>query len=179
VFVPHDEVVEPLIEIYSRKKGKKRRLITAVELLSPTNKAKGSLGRSIYIEKQQEIVKHSEVNLVEIDLLRGGEHSTAVPLKALRNAVGNPDYHVCIHKFDDPQRYFLYAIGLEEKLPEIEVPLLPGDGAIRLDLQALFNRTYNTAPYQYEIDYQAKPPGPTLSKDRHQWLASIVAKRIA
>jgi hypothetical protein len=178
VFVPHDEVIEPLIEIYSRK-GSKRRLITAVEVLSPSNKLRGSLGRNIYIEKQQEIVKHSEVNLVEIDLLRGGEHTTAVPLGSLHAAIGSCDYHVCIHKFNDPQRYFLHGIGLEELLPEIEIPLLPGDGVVRLDLQTVFNRTYDVGPYQYEIDYQQKPPGPSLSKERLPWLASVTAKHTA
>lgn len=106
VYVPHDEVVEPLVEIYSRQ-GSERRLITAVEVLSPTNKSPGALGRSIYVKKQQEIVKHSQVHLVEIDLLRGGEHTTAVPLDALREAVRPCDYHICTHKYDDPERYFL------------------------------------------------------------------------
>lgn len=176
VFVPHDEVIEPLVEIYSRK-GSERRLITAVEVLSPTNKSRGSLGRSIYLEKQQEIVKHSQVHLVEIDLLRGGEHTTSVPLDALRQSVRPCDYHVCTHRYDDPQHYFLHAIVLEERLPEIDIPLLPGDGAVRLDLQAVFNRTYDAGPYRFEIDYSQDPPGPALSKERAAWVRNLIGNR--
>lgn len=177
VFVPHDEVIEPLVEIYSRK-GSDRRLITAVEVLSPTNKTRGSLGRSIYVEKQQEIVKHSQVHLVEIDLLRGGEHTTAVPLSALRESVKPCDYHICTHRYDDLQHYFLHAIVLEERLPEIDIPLLPGDGSVRLDLQAVFNRTYEAGPYQYEIDYRQEVPGPPWTKERTAWAAQLAAKRM-
>lgn len=158
VFVPHDEVVEPLVEIYSRQ-GSDRRLVTSIEVLSPTNKARG-LGREIYVEKQQQIVKHSQVNLVEIDLLRGGEHTTAVPLNVLRSSVRPYDYHLCTHLFADPQHYLLYSIVLEEPLPTIDVPLLPDDGSVRINLQEVFASTYNAGPYQYEIDYQQPPPPP-------------------
>ena len=47
------------------------RVVTVVEILSPTNKAPGS-GRTDYIRKREDILA-SDVNLVEIDLLRGGE----------------------------------------------------------------------------------------------------------
>jgi hypothetical protein len=164
VFVPHDEVVEPLVEIYSRH-GSERRLITAIEVLSPTNKA-GGQGRDIYIEKQQQIVKRSQVNLVEIDLLRGGQHTTAVALAVLKKSVRPFDYHICIHRYYDPQHYFLHSLVLEEPLPAIDIPLLEADGVVRVDLQAVFNRSYDAGPYRYEIDYGLDPPGPAIATDR-------------
>jgi hypothetical protein len=172
VFVPHDEVVEPLVEIYSRH-GSERRLVTAIEVLSPSNKARG-LGRDIYVEKQQQIVKHSQVNLVEMDLLRGGEHTTAAPLSVVRSSLRPYDYHLCTHRFADPQHYLLHSIVLEESLPTIDVPLLPDDGSVRIHLQEVFASTYNAGPYQYEIDYQQPPPPPALPGQR---LAELRARR--
>ena len=114
---------------------------------------------------------------MEIDLLQGGEHATAIPLNALREFMRQCEYHICTHNYDDPQRYFLNAIVLEERLPEIDIPLLPGDGAVRLDLQAVFNRTYDAGPYRYEIDYGQALPGPALPAERQAWMSRIIAER--
>ena len=72
-----EERTEPYLEIYARSEGGDR-LITAIEVLSRTNKTVGGPGRQKYLEKQREILD-GQVHLVEIDLLRGGAHTTAVP----------------------------------------------------------------------------------------------------
>ena len=59
-----------------------RALVTAIEFLSPSNKTPGKRGRELYLRKQREMLD-SPAHLVEIDLLRGGVHSTAVPLERL------------------------------------------------------------------------------------------------
>src|SRR5262245_35509774 len=87
VRVPHDERTEPFLEIYAGR-GQERRLVTSIEILSPTNKTPGEPGRDLYLRKQREIL-NSKVHLVEIDLLRGGEHTTAVP-RILAEAVAGP-----------------------------------------------------------------------------------------
>ena len=51
--------------------------MTAIEVLSPTNKTPGVHARTQYLQKQEELL-NSRVNLVEIDLLRSGQHTTAV-----------------------------------------------------------------------------------------------------
>ncbi|MBI3461463.1 MAG: DUF4058 family protein, partial [Planctomycetes bacterium] len=48
------------------------RVVTVVEMLSPTNKQPGEDGLDAYLEKRSEFLA-SRCNLVEIDLLRGGE----------------------------------------------------------------------------------------------------------
>src|SRR5947209_5330096 len=68
-------------------------LVTAVELLSPSNKTPGAHGCEQYLKKQAELL-NSRVNLVEIDLLRGGQHTTAVPRKDALQEAGPFDYHV-------------------------------------------------------------------------------------
>ena len=40
------------------------------------------------------------------------------------------------------------GVRLETALPVITVPLLPGDGDVPLDLQAVFTRCYDTGPYR-------------------------------
>ena len=34
--------------------------------------------------------------------------------------------HVFVHRFDNLEDYFVYLIQLDQPLPEIKVPLLPG-----------------------------------------------------
>jgi hypothetical protein len=53
------------------------RLVTVIEILSPTNKRSGGDGRRQYLEKRKDLLQ-SAVNLVEIDLLRGGRRLPVV-----------------------------------------------------------------------------------------------------
>ena len=122
---PDEEKAEPYIEIYARREGEDR-LVTSIEILSITNKTLGTPGRLKYLEKQSEILE-GQVHLVEIDLLRGGAHVSAVPLWLAREKAGLFDYHVSIRRFDRPSEFLLYPIRLERKLPTIKIPLLPGD----------------------------------------------------
>ena len=170
--VPHDERSEPLVEIYLGR-GSGRRLVTALEVLSWSNKTPGERGRDLYLRKQREILD-SQVHLVEIDLLRGGEHTTAVPRRRLANAVEAFDYHVCIHHFDNLEDYFVHPIRLNEPLPEIDIPLLPGDPPISLDLQAVFQRTYEAGPYEREIDYRQDTPVPPLTAEQQKWMRGLL-----
>jgi hypothetical protein len=169
--VPHDERHEPLVEVYLGR-GSERRLVTSIEVLSLTNKTPGAHGRDLYLRQQREIID-SQVHLVEIDLLRAGEHTTAVPRHRLIRFAGEFDYHVCIHHFDNLEDYFVYPLRLSEPLPEIAVPLLPGDPPVSLDLQAVFHRTYDAGPYRREIDYSQDTPVPPLGPDQQSWLRQL------
>ena len=63
-----------------------RRLVTAIELLSPFNKALGDAGRKAYRKKQRKL-EAARVNVVEFDFLRG-THTTAVPRPRLEELAG-------------------------------------------------------------------------------------------
>ena len=119
---------------------------------------------------------HSKVHLVELDLLRSGQHTTAVPRDRLEAKSGRFDYHVCIHQFDNLEDYFVYPIQLAQPLPQIRIPLLPGDGEVGLDLQDLFQRTYNAGPYRREIDYREAPPAPPLSAEQEGWAMELISR---
>lgn len=177
IHVPHDEHREPFVEIYVGQ-GKDRRLVTLIEVLSPSNKHPGEHGRNLYLRKQREILG-SQVHLIEIDLLRGGTHTTAVPLDRLRRRVVEYDYHVCLHRFDQLEDYVVYPFRLSQRLPRIEVPLLPGDGSISLDLQAVFDRCYDAGPYRREINYRTVSPVPPLSDEQAAWVAARLDKHFA
>jgi len=172
VHVPHDERIEPLVEIYLGR-GSERRLVTSIELLSLTNKTPGEHGRDLYLRKQREILD-GKVHLVEIDLLRAGEHTTAVPRHRLARVAGEYEYHVSIHHFDNLEDYFVYPIRINEALPQIAIPLLPGDAPVPLDLQAVFLRTYDAGPYHREIDYRRDALVPPLPPVFQEWLRKVL-----
>jgi hypothetical protein len=175
VHVPHDEQVETRVELYVGR-GQDRRLVTAIELLSPANKTAGERGRELYLRKQAELLD-TKTHLIEIDLLRGGLHTTAVPEDRLQRKVAPTPYHVCAHRFDRFEDFFIYPIRLQDKLPTIAIPLLPGDGEIAISLQQVFERTYNAGPYHREIDYAGDVPPPPLSDSEREWTRQRVMSR--
>lgn len=167
VTVPHDERREPRVEIRAADDGEER-LVTAIEILSPSNKTPGARGRDLYLREQREVLG-SSTRLVEIDLLRGGRHTSAVPLDHLRQAVGRFDYHVSIHRSDRFEDFLVYPILLTEPLPEIAVPLLGGDPEATIDLQAVFDHAYDVGPYRRRIRYEETTPTPPLSPEQQEW----------
>ena len=66
---------------------------------------------------------------------------------------------------------------LPDPLPMIGIPLLPGDPPVSLDLQAVFDRTYEAGPYHREIDYRSTPPAPPLSANLLTWAADKAKQR--
>lgn len=172
VHVPHDQRKQEFIEIYARH-GSDKRLVTAIEVLSLANKTPGEQGRELYLRKQRELLE-SQVHLVEIDLLRAGTHTTAVPLLLAVARAGPFDYHVCVHRFDNLEDYFVYPIQLEQPLPEIQIPLLPGSPAVPVDLQTVFERCYAVGPYRLEIDYLHTTPSPPLAPAKATWAAELL-----
>jgi len=171
VTVPQDERREPFLEIHSRVEGE--RLVTIVEVLSLANKTPGAHGRDLYLRKQKEVLE-SKVHLVEIDLLRAGEHATAVPLERAIRKAGRFDYHACVHRFDSFEDYFVYPILLPQKLPEVAIPLLPGDAPVTVDLQAVFDRCYDTGPYRRRVRYGEVEPEPPLPAEDREWARGII-----
>jgi Protein of unknown function (DUF4058) len=172
VHVPHDEHVETLVEVYAGQ-GKDKRLVTSIEVLSLTNKTPGQHGRDLYLRKQREILA-SQVHLVEIDLLRGGMHTTAVPREHFLAKVGPCDYHACAHRFDNLEDYFVYPIQLAERLPTIEIPLLPGDTPVVVDLQGILNRCYDSGQYQRELRYELQDVVPALRAEQMAWAKGVL-----
>jgi hypothetical protein len=167
------EVRELSLHLYAGGPGERGRLVTAVELLSPSNKANGSDGRAAYLRKQAEVLDR-DVHLIEMDLLRGGEHTTAIPRRLLRRPF---DYHVAARDLNlPPAEMYSYPIRLEDPLPRIAVPLLPGEGYVVLALQPVFDRCYDTGSYRREIDYLHDDPEPPLGEPRSRWARECIER---
>jgi hypothetical protein len=163
-----DDNTEWFAEIHAAPGGE--RLVTTIELLSPTNKQPGSTGAKMYREKQREMLD-APVNLVEIDLLRGGHHSTAVPVAAVHRKVGMFEYHICVRRFARPSRREVYPIRLADALPPIAIPLLPGLPDLIIALQPILNRVYDTGQYTRRVRYHEPVPPPELTAEQQSWVA--------
>lgn len=159
---------QPYLEILSPK-GK--RLVTAVEILSPSNKRAGDNGRTSYQQKQKEF-RSAGVHLVELDFLRRGPHTTAIPLARLR-AAGEYDYHVSAMVAGGPARFYVAPIKLTDRLPAIGIPLDPGVPPATVDLQPLLDRCYDTGRYADEVRY-ARPPDPPLAPAQQAWAEGVL-----
>jgi hypothetical protein len=170
IWVEHREAY---LEIFHGRGGE-RRLVTVIEVLSPANKAPGEHGRDLYLRKQREIMA-GQANLVEIDLLRDGVHTTGVPRDHAFELATPFAYHVCVFRFAEANRFYVYPIRLEDALPNIGIPLLPGDADISLDLQRVFDRCYDAGPYRRIVRYQADSPEPPLTPEQQDWALQILS----
>lgn len=161
------EIHEPYIEIIDAAGGK---LVTGIEFLSPANKSPGT-GREKYRQKQRETLR-SGANLVEIDLLRGGRHTLAVPVHLLDTV---PEWHylVSVSRVSHPDQYETYPIPIQSRLPRLRVPLAPGDDDVVLDLQRVLDQAYSEGPFEDRIDYRMAPNG-RLSAEAAAWLDRLL-----
>jgi len=175
ITVPHEEHRDTYLEIRTPENDRER-VVTTIEVLSPSNKTPGPKARTLYLQKQREILD-SDTHFVEIDLLRAGTHTTAVPLERLRAKAPPFDYHVCVHPFDVLGKFEVYTFRLAQPLPRIAIPLLPGDGNVSVDLQAVFTRSYDTGPYTRRVRYELDRIEPPLSPEQSTWAAQVLADR--
>jgi Protein of unknown function (DUF4058) len=134
------EVKEGYLEIREIATG---RVITVIEVLSPTNKRAG-YGRNTYEAKRQKLLA-SQSHLIEIDLLRYGK-----PMELL-NTPTKTDYRILVSRSEDRPQARLYGFDLGQPIPPIVVPLEPGDSEPILDLQALLNEIYDQAGFDLTI----------------------------
>lgn len=145
-------------------------LITSLELLSPTNKRPGK-GRTQYERKQRETVD-AGVNLVEIDLVRGGHHTVAVD-EDLLSDLPPYAYLACVFRAARDWGYEVFAWTLRDSLPEIPVPLAPEDPELTLNLQALFTQTYDNGRFHRLLRY-ARNPTPRFAPDDAAWADDLL-----
>ncbi len=125
-----------------------RQLVTAIEVLSPTNKR--SDGREEYLTKRRRILL-STAHLMEIDLLRQGQR---VPMQ---QPLPETPYFVLLSRAEERPISEVWPIQLGERLPVVPVPLLPPDAEVALDLQQALTNVYDLLGYDLAIDYSGPP----------------------
>jgi hypothetical protein len=162
VRVPEPEV-HRRIEIIDPTSGEK--VITAIEVLSPSNKLPGR-AREAYKSKQRDFLA-AGVNVVEIDLVREGAWVFSADQALLPTRKRMP-YMVCVFRATRPSERAFYLLPLRERLPRIALPLRPQDRDVVLDLQQVVDETYErvatTAPIiifpSIRHCHPKMPPGP-------------------
>jgi len=142
------------------------RVVTAIELLSPSNKVSVK-GREAY-EAKQRAYTNAGVNLVEIDLVRDGHYVLAAPLEDIPPSK-RASYMVCVYRASDPFRWAVYPAALRERLPNISIPLRPTDPDIVLSLQRLIDETCERSYDDYHATVE-----PALSPDDAAWAGGIL-----
>ena len=141
--VNHSDEKERHLHIVHRAS---QRVITVLELLSPSNKSPGQDGLGRYLDKRNEFLS-SGCHLIEMDLLRGGQRlPMAEPLPP-------GDYYALIGRVGRKPRCQVIGWSLRAKLPPIPIPLLPADPEVTLNLDAAFGLAYESSFYSRRLPY--------------------------
>ena len=140
------------------------------------NKSRESNGRDAYLRKRDEFFR-SPTHFLEIDLLRAGAHTLAVPQENITERCGETwRYAACLRRFGDERKLEMWAVTMRERLPRVAVPLTDGFPDAVLDLQAAFDATYTTSRFDRRIDY-TKPPVPAFTADEAVWADALLTER--
>jgi len=135
-----------------------RRVVTAIELLSPTNKKPGP-DRDDYLRKRT-MCSEGPTHFVEIDLRRGGTRPSPPVIPPC-------DYYVLLNRIQRRPFVGIWPIMLADRLPAIPIPLHAPDADVTLDLQVALNRAYDAARYGNYI--YKDTPEPPLTAEQAAW----------
>jgi hypothetical protein len=146
-----------------------QRIVTMIELLSPSNKRAKSVGNDKYISKRTEILQ-SDANLIELDFLRFGQR---LPMQT---PLPPGDYYALVCRAWHRRRANVYAWTMRQQLPTIPIPLCQNEPEPHLDLQKAFELTFERAAYQDSLDY-SQPLKPAMDQDDSTWMEATLRKR--
>ena len=162
-----EPITEAYLEIVDMASGEK--VISAIELLSPTNKLSGD-GNEMYVRKQREY-RIAGVNQIEIDLTRAGDRSLVFPLNCIPVS-HRATYMACVRRGNAPTKIEVYPMRLDQPLPVLAVPLTPECQDVPLNLQAAVDACYRNGRYG-DIDY-SQSLRPALSDTDAAWCKELL-----
>jgi hypothetical protein len=154
------EYREVFVEIYQT--DPQRRLITGIELLSPSNKRPGTKGWRLYHRKRQ-VYLRGHAHFVEIDLLRRGRRMPMV------SAWPDSPYYLVVCRKPHAPRCTVWPAHFLRPLSPIPISLAPPDADITLSLQPLVEAVYARSHFDPDIDYH-RPLNPPLGPAETVWL---------
>ncbi len=157
-----DEITETYLEIHATGED---RVITVLEILSPSNKRRGR-GREMYEEKRS-LVLTSGTHLVEVDLLRAGE-----PMRMGRNG-SHSHYRILISRSYRRPRADLMPFNVRQPIPAFDLPLQRDDDEPRVELNRILHELYDRAGYDLRINYRGDPE-PPLEGDDAAWMDALL-----
>jgi hypothetical protein len=162
-----EQFEETFVEIYAE--GEERILVTCIEVLSPSNKRRGTEGWREYERKRQAMLL-GRANFLEIDLLRGGDK-----MPMLTPWPASP-YTLLVSRAERAPRCRVWLGHFQRRLPVIPVPLLAPDPDLTLDLQPLLDGIYKLGRYDERIDY-TRPLTPPLADAEAKWVREALKNR--
>ena len=142
-------------------------VVACIEVLSPTNKDKGSRGWKEYAKKRARCLR-SDAHFIEIDLLLGG---TRMPM-------GEPwpdsPYYVLLSRKPAAPPCRVWPASYREPLPALRVPLARGEPDVVIPLQPLVDAICRKHGYPARFDYSKllDLPVPVADAD---WLRETAA----
>ena len=148
---------------------KSRRVVTVIELLSPSNKELGK-DHDHYLAKREEFLG-SRTNLVEIDLLRADPR-----LPMGEPAPSAAHYYAVVFRAIDFPQAAIWPFNVRDPLPTIPIPLDPCHEPVPLNLKTCVDRAYDEACYDREVNYN-EPPTPPLAEPDATWARELLAAR--
>lgn len=162
----HPEVTvserEPYIDI--RHGESDDRVVTCIEVLSPTNKRPGSTGWAEYEQKRQ-LMLQGAANFVEIDLLRGGRR------RPMREPWPKSPYYLLVMWQERAPECHVWAGFCTRPLIPIPIPLRSGDGDLLLNVQESIDNVLARARYERRLRYH-EPLHPPLTPAEQALLTS-------
>lgn len=158
------EIKENAIEILQVDPDYK--LITCIEVLSPTNKRPGSAGWNEFREKRSMLLG-GFANYVEMDLLRRGKRHGMVP------PWPDSPYYLMVMRKEEAPRCRVWPAFSTRPLENIPIPLLPPDADLVLPLQSLVDNVFASLRYYEQVKYN-RPITMNLTTEEQ----GLVARRV-
>jgi hypothetical protein len=162
------EFRESFVEVHELRP--ERRLVTTLEVLSPSNKRYKSPGWFRYCRKRQSHLE-GNANLVEIDLLRSGRR---MPME---DPWPESPYYVLVSRRSSAPLCTVWPAYCLRPLPEIPVPLSPPDADVPLVLQPMIEAIYERSRYGLDIDYRQRCR-PRLDPVHDRWLREHLSQAV-
>jgi hypothetical protein len=153
------EFEESFIDIFELKP--EPRLVTSIEVLSPSNKRRRSRGWKKYLRKRQRCCWARPTWWRSTP--RGGERMPML------DPWPNSPYTLLVAREERAPRCKVWLAFFDRPLPAIPVPLSRPTPDLTLALQPLIDAIYERGRYREDIDY-VQPLTPPLSEEQAAWL---------
>ncbi len=159
-----EEVRESYIQVTRRPD---RTLVAVLELLSPTNKA--GTGFIAYLIKRKELY-FQDVHILELDLLLQGNRMP------MREELPPAHYYAILSRCEKRPQADVFAWTLQDRLPNLPIPLRPPDRDVVVDLEPIFAQAYDRGRYGRVLDYSRPLELPLSPKDQ-RWAMKLAKTR--
>ena len=135
------DIIEP------RSKG---RVVTSIEIVSPSNKRSGA-GRNAYLDKQRNVAL-AGASLIEMDFINGLKPLTFAARHGFVQTTDAP-YHISVTWGYKPGVVTVHPVRLSAPLGGLRIPLREIDTPIVIDLQVAFDNAFSSGRFHFLVNY--------------------------